>query len=44
MLKRWEVRKDSNGDFENAEIVSHKMFQMAKSERQIGSIVGALFL
>jgi len=32
------------GDFENAEIVSHKAFQMAKTGRQIGSIVGALFL
>ena len=32
------------GDFENAEIVSHKAFQRAKSGRQIGSIVGALFL
>jgi len=32
------------GDFENAEIVSHKAFQMAKTGQQIGSIVGALFL
>lgn len=32
------------GDFENAEIVSHKAFHMAKAGRQIGSIVGALFL
>ena len=32
------------GNFENAEIVSHKAFQMAKTGRQIGSIVGALFL
>ena len=32
------------GDFENAEIVSHKAFQMAKDGRQIGSIVCALFL
>lgn len=32
------------GDFENAEIVSHKALRLAKTERQIGSIVGALFL
>ncbi|WP_378955068.1 LuxR C-terminal-related transcriptional regulator [Pelosinus sp. sgz500959] len=32
------------GDLENTEIVSHKAFQMAKAGRQIGSIVGALFL
>ena len=32
------------GDFENAEIVSHKALQMAKSKRQIGSVVCALFL
>lgn len=32
------------GDFENAEIVSHKALRLAKTEQQIGSIVGALFL
>jgi LuxR family maltose regulon positive regulatory protein len=32
------------GDFENAEIVSHKALRLAKTRRQIGSIVGALFL
>ena len=32
------------GDFENAEIVSHKALRMAKAERQIGSVVCALFI
>lgn len=32
------------GDFENAEIVCHKALQLAKSRRQIGIVVCALFL
>ncbi len=32
------------GDFENAEIVSHKAVRLAKTRKQIGSIVAALFL
>lgn len=31
-------------DFENAEIVGHKALQLARSRRQIGSVVCALFL